>query len=84
MPLPAGVVPFQPDWPNVVLISLYHLAAFAAFLPICFNWSALIVAVVGLATLSAVWRSGTRDSDQPDGYPYARYGPVGPTWPPTG
>ena len=41
------------------------------------------VALVGLATLSAVWRSGARDVDQPDGYPYARYGRVGPTWPPT-
>jgi fatty-acid desaturase len=47
MPLPAGVTPFQPDWPNIVLISFYHLAALAAFLPIYFNWNALIVAVVG-------------------------------------
>jgi fatty-acid desaturase len=47
MPLPSGVTPFQPDWPNVILISFYHLAALAAFLPIYFNWSALIVAVVG-------------------------------------
>src|SRR5260370_21948394 len=46
MPLPAGVMPFQPDWPNIVLITFYHLAALAAFLPIYFNWSGLIVAVV--------------------------------------
>jgi sn-1 stearoyl-lipid 9-desaturase len=53
MPLPAGVMPFQPDWPNIVLIGFYHLAAFAAFLPIYFDWSALIVAVAG-AQISGV------------------------------
>ncbi|GAA5194741.1 hypothetical protein GCM10023322_59890 [Rugosimonospora acidiphila] len=41
------------------------------------------VSLIGLATLSRVWRSGTDDVDHPDGFPYAHYGPVGPTWPPT-
>jgi fatty-acid desaturase len=53
MPLPAGVTPFLPDWPNIVLIGFYHLAALAALLPIAFNWSALIVAVIG-AQISGV------------------------------
>jgi fatty-acid desaturase len=44
--LPAGVVPLQPDWPNIVLISFYHLAALAAFLPVNFTWSALVLAVI--------------------------------------
>lgn len=44
---PAGVVPFQLDWPNVILIGGYHLAALAAFLPIYFSWSGLLLAVVG-------------------------------------
>lgn len=45
--LPAGVVPFKPDWANIILISGYHLAALAAFLPIYFSWSGLILAIVG-------------------------------------
>lgn len=47
LPLPAGVVPFQPDWPNIVLISGYHLAALVAFLPIYFSWGGLILAIAG-------------------------------------
>jgi fatty-acid desaturase len=46
LPLPAGVVPYQPDWPNIVLISGYHLAALIAFLPVYFSWSGLILAIV--------------------------------------
>jgi fatty-acid desaturase len=46
LPLPSGVVPFKPDWPNIVLIGGYHLAALAAFLPIYFSWSGLILAIV--------------------------------------
>ena len=44
--LPAGVKPLQPDWPNVIIIAFYHLAAIAAFLPIYFSWSGVIVAII--------------------------------------
>lgn len=47
IPLPAGVMPFQPDWPNIILIGGYHLAALAAFLPVYFTWSGLLIAIVG-------------------------------------
>jgi stearoyl-CoA desaturase (delta-9 desaturase) len=51
--LPAGVMPFRPDWPNIVLIGGYHLAAAAAFLPMYFSWSGLILAIV-LAQVTGV------------------------------
>lgn len=68
--LRVGYLP-RPTTEQTVLFTVLSIAALVA------------VALVGLATLSAVWRSGGNDVDQPDGYPYAHYGPVGPTWPPT-
>ena len=44
--LPAGVKPLQPDWPNVIILGFYHLAAIAAFLPIYFSWTGVIVAII--------------------------------------
>ncbi|HEY2670311.1 MAG TPA: PrsW family glutamic-type intramembrane protease [Rugosimonospora sp.] len=60
-----------PTTEQTVLFTVLSIAALVA------------VALVGMATLSAVWRSGASDADQPDGYPSARYGQAGPTWPPT-
>lgn len=45
--LPAGVRPFQPNWPYIVVIGAYHVAALLAFLPGCFSWSGLAVALLG-------------------------------------
>jgi hypothetical protein len=42
--LPAGVMPFQINWPYVVVIGGYHAAALLAFMPGHFSWSGLIVA----------------------------------------
>ena len=44
--LPAGVQPLQPDWPNIILIGAYHALAVLAFVPIYFNWTGVIVAIV--------------------------------------
>jgi RsiW-degrading membrane proteinase PrsW (M82 family) len=70
------------------LLRVGYLAAPSARQTVLFtvlSIAALVgVALVGLATLSAVWRSGARDADQPDGYPHPHYGPAGPPWPPTG
>lgn len=46
LPLPAGVMPYRPDWPNVILISGYHVAAILAFFPGFFTWSGLIFAII--------------------------------------
>lgn len=43
---PVGVQPLTPDWPNVILIGVYHLLAAVAFLPIYFSWTGVIVAIV--------------------------------------
>ncbi len=45
--LPEGVRPFRLNWPNIVAISAYHAAAVTAFLPFCFSWSGLLIAVLG-------------------------------------
>src|SRR3981189_2654156 len=45
--LPAGVRPFQLNWPYMLAIGAYHAAAVLAFLPGYFSWSGLIVAVLG-------------------------------------
>ena len=45
--LPAGVAPFQLNWPYILVIGAYHTAALLAFLPGYFSWSGLIVAVLG-------------------------------------
>ena len=45
--LPAGVVPFQPDWINIIAISAYHVLAIVAFLPSHFTWSGVIIALLG-------------------------------------
>jgi fatty-acid desaturase len=45
--LPEGVRPFRLNWPNILVISAYHVAAVAAFLPFCFSWTGLLIAVLG-------------------------------------
>ena len=45
--LPEGVRPFWLNWPNILVISAYHVAAVAAFLPFCFSWTGLLIAVLG-------------------------------------
>jgi fatty-acid desaturase len=45
--LPAGVRPFQFNWPFILGIGAYHAAALLAFMPGYFSWSGLIVAMLG-------------------------------------
>jgi fatty-acid desaturase len=45
--LPAGVKPFQLNWPYVLAIGAYHLAALLAFMPGYFCWSGFLVALIG-------------------------------------
>src|SRR5665647_2316985 len=45
--LPAGVRPFQPNWPYIVVIGAYHVVALLAFLPGWFSWSGLATAILG-------------------------------------
>src|ERR1700716_2900388 len=45
--LPAGVMPFQLNWPYILVIGAYHVAALLAFMPGYFSWSGLIVAMLG-------------------------------------
>jgi len=45
--LPAGVVPFQLNWPYILGIGAYHIAALLAFMPGYFSWSGLLLAVLG-------------------------------------
>ena len=47
LPLPAGVRPFQLNWPYISVIGAYHAAALLAFMPGYFSWSGLIVAALG-------------------------------------
>ena len=43
--LPAGVRPFQLNWPYIIVIAGYHVLALLAFLPGFFSWSGLILAI---------------------------------------
>jgi fatty-acid desaturase len=45
--LPAGVRPFRLNWPYIIVIGAYHVAALLAFMPGYFSWSGLIVAMLG-------------------------------------
>jgi fatty-acid desaturase len=45
--LPAGVVPFQLNWPYILVIGAYHIAALLAFMPGYFSWSGFLLAVLG-------------------------------------
>jgi sn-1 stearoyl-lipid 9-desaturase len=45
--LPAGVKPFQLNWPYVFAIGAYHVAALVAFMPGYFSWSGFLVALLG-------------------------------------
>jgi stearoyl-CoA desaturase (delta-9 desaturase) len=47
IPLPAGVRPFQLNWPYIIVIGGYHVLALLAFLPGYFSWSGLILAIAG-------------------------------------
>lgn len=44
--LPDGVQPYRIDWFNTLTIGAYHALALLALLPMFFNWTAVIVAVV--------------------------------------
>ena len=44
--LPAGVLPYQLNWPYILAIGTYHGLALLAFMPGYFSWSGLIVALV--------------------------------------
>jgi fatty-acid desaturase len=45
--LPAGVKPFQLNWPYILAIAGYHVVALLAFMPGYFSWSGLILAALG-------------------------------------
>src|SRR3954462_4931896 len=45
--LPAGVAPFQLNWPYIVVIGAYHVMALLAFMPGYFSWSGFVVALLG-------------------------------------
>ena len=45
--LPAGVRPFQFNWPYIIVIAGYHAAAVLAFMPGYFSWSGLVLAMLG-------------------------------------
>src|SRR5258708_39773325 len=47
LPLPAGVKPFQLNWPYILAIAGYHVVALLAFMPGYFSWSGLILAALG-------------------------------------
>ncbi|HEV7880776.1 hypothetical protein [Bradyrhizobium sp.] len=47
MPLPAGVAPFQLNWPYIIVIGTWHALALLAFMPGTFSWSGFVVALVG-------------------------------------
>jgi stearoyl-CoA desaturase (delta-9 desaturase) len=47
MPLPAGVAPFQLNWPYILAIGTWHAMALLAFMPGTFTWSGFIVALLG-------------------------------------
>ncbi|MFH1340191.1 MAG: fatty acid desaturase [Pseudomonadota bacterium] len=44
--LPAGVRPFQFNWPYIIVIAGYHGLALLAFMPGWFSWSGLILAML--------------------------------------
>jgi fatty-acid desaturase len=45
--LPAGVRPFQLNWPYILVIGAYHIAALLSFMPGYFSWSGFIIAILG-------------------------------------
>jgi len=45
--LPAGVRPYQLNWPYILGITAYHGLALLALMPGYFSWSGLIVAILG-------------------------------------
>lgn len=45
--LPAGVLPYQLNWPYILGIAAYHGLALLAFMPGYFSWGGLLVAIVG-------------------------------------
>lgn len=45
--LPAGVLPYQLNWPYILGIAAYHGLALLAFMSGYFSWSGLLVAIVG-------------------------------------
>ena len=44
--LPQGVRPYRIDWINTLIIAGYHALALLALLPVFFNWTTVIVAIV--------------------------------------
>src|SRR6201991_16318 len=45
--LPAGVMPFQLNWPYIIVIGAWHALALLAFMPGTFSWSGFVVALLG-------------------------------------
>jgi stearoyl-CoA desaturase (delta-9 desaturase) len=44
--LPEGVQPYRIDWLNTLTIGTFHALALLALMPVFFNWTAVIVAVI--------------------------------------
>ncbi|MEH2480693.1 fatty-acid desaturase [Nitrobacteraceae bacterium AZCC 2146] len=44
--LPEGVRPYRIDWVNTLTIAIFHVLALLALMPMFFNWTAVIVAIV--------------------------------------
>ncbi len=54
LPLPATATPLRIEWPFANCIILYHLIALLAFMPACFSWAGVIVAIVGYLILGVL------------------------------
>jgi stearoyl-CoA desaturase (delta-9 desaturase) len=44
--LPEGVQPYRIDWLNTLTVGTFHALALLALMPVFFNWTAVIVAVI--------------------------------------
>jgi stearoyl-CoA desaturase (delta-9 desaturase) len=47
LPRPEATQPVVVDMPQVIVLSLLHVAALAAFIPWCFSWTGVTAAIVG-------------------------------------
>lgn len=45
--LPAGVKPFRCNWPYVLVVGAYHMAALLPFMPGYFSWGGFVIALLG-------------------------------------
>ncbi|CAN5278282.1 acyl-CoA desaturase [soil metagenome] len=44
--LPEGVRPYRIDWANCITVGTFHALALLALMPMFFNWTAIIVAII--------------------------------------